>query len=389
VIRLRRALISLILVGGLLAVSPIPPAEAGGSQPTIAVDVVVDGLSIPWGLAFAPDGTMYFTERGGDWSSLAPPYTGTPTTIAHRDDDLYVNGETGLLDLELDPGFGTGSNRRAFTCQGHQQPGQAPRIQVISWRINVANDRARRVRDPLVDAATTWGQRGRHGGCRLEFDTEGNLFIGTGDGASSNNPQNLRTLGGKILRVDPDTGKGVPGNPWFDSPNPNRRRIWNYGHRNVQGLALRPGTTQLWSVEHGTNRDDEVNRVLRGRNFGWAPGPGYDESAPMTDRTRFPNAAVAKWSSGFPTIATSGATFLDGAWWEAWDGALAVACLAGEQLRIFTFTANGTLTGQVTPAALDNTYGRLRTPVQGPDGALYVTTANGSNDRILRVEVVN
>ena len=196
---------------------------------------MVDGLSIPWGLAFAPDGTMYFTERGGDWSSLAPPYTGTPTTIDHRDDDLYVNGETGLLDLELDPDFGTGTNRRAFTCQGHQQAGQAPRIQVISWRINVANDRARRVRDPLVDAATTWGpQRGRHGGCRLEFDTEGNLFIGTGDGASSNNPQNLRTLGGKVLRVDPDTGKGVPGNPWFDSPNANRRRIWNYGHRHVR-----------------------------------------------------------------------------------------------------------------------------------------------------------
>ncbi len=385
---MRRALLCLLLTCGLVGATPVPAAEAGDPGPALEVEELVDGLSIPWGLDFAPDGTMYFTERGGGWYSLAPPYTGTPTAITYRGDDLYVNGETGLLDLVVDPNFAT--NRRVYTCQGHQEGSQSPRIQVISWQMFASNARVRRVRDPLVDAATVWGQRGRHGGCRLRFDGSGNLYIGTGDGASSNNPQNLNLLGGKILRVNPNTGAGVPGNPWFSSANANRRRIWNYGHRNVQGLALRPGTNaQMWSVEHGTGRDDEVNRVHKGRNYGWAPGPGYDESADMTDLDRFPNAVVAKWSSGFPTIATSGAVFLEGDAWGPWEGSLAVACLAGQELKIFTFDAAGTLTAEDTPIELDDTYDRLRTPVLGPDGALYVTTANGANDMILRVEPLN
>jgi glucose/arabinose dehydrogenase len=241
----------------------------------------------------------------------------------------------------------------------------------------------------VVNNVTLWGQPGRHGGCRLEFDGSGNLFIGTGDGASANNPQNLNTLGGKILRVDPDTGAGLPTNPWGNSPNANRRRIWNYGHRNVQGLTLRPGTNgQLWSVEHGTDRDDEVNRVIKGRNFGWLPGPGYDESRSMTDLTRFPNAVEAVWSSGFPTIATSGADFIEDPNWGIWNGALAVACLAGHQLLIFPVVGGVVQDQPVIPDELDHdpVYQRLRTPVMGPDGSLYVTTANGSNDRILRVE---
>jgi glucose/arabinose dehydrogenase len=246
-----------------------------------------------------------------------------------------------------------------------------------------------RIRDPLVDNVTLWGQPGRHGGCRLEFDTVGNLYIGTGDGARTDNPQNLQRLGGKILRVNPNTGLGVPGNPFINSPDLNRRRIFNYGHRNVQGLTLRPDTVaQMFSMEHGTGRDDELNRVLRGKNYGWQPGPGYDESRSMTDLTRFPGAVTATWSSGNPTIATSGLEFLDGPQWGSWDGALVSGALAGERLKVFTVSANGALTGEWTPDALDNTYGRLRTPVQGPDGALYLTTGDGGgNDQILRLEL--
>jgi len=387
---MRRVLIALLLVVGASALTPATEAQEGTEGvPTLALDVEVvqDQLSIPWGLDFDPvDGTMFFTTRGGQWFSVdGPTYDGPRTAVQYNDDDLYVNGETGLLDLEVDPNFAT--NKRVFTCQGVQPPGQHPRIQVISWRMFANNARVRKIR-VVVDNVTVWGQRdrGRHGGCRLLFDGSGNLFIGTGDGASSNNPQNLRTLGGKVLRVDPDTGAGLPTNPWGNSRNANRRRIWNYGHRNIQGLALRPGTNaQLWSVEHGTYRDDEVNRVFKGRNYGWAPGPGYDESAPMTDTTRFPGAVDAFWSSGNPTIATSGATFLDDPLWGDWNGALAVACLAGRRLLVFPESGNVLQDVQVVPDELDDDYGRLRTPVLGPDGALYVTTANGNNDRILRV----
>jgi glucose/arabinose dehydrogenase len=144
----------------------------------------------------------------------------------------------------------------------------------------------------------------------------------------------------------------------------------------------------MFSMEHGTGRDDELNRVLRGKNYGWLPGPGYDEGRPMTDLSRFPGAVTATWSSGDPTIATSGIDFLEGAQWGPWNGAIFAGALAGEQARVFTVSANGALTGQVTPSDLDNTFGRLRTPVQGPDGALYLTTANGGgNDQILRITI--
>lgn len=379
----RLLLILVVLLGGL-AFGPAPRAAAVPGAPALAVEVVVEGLDIPWGLDFAPDGTMYFTERSGAWSALAPPYTGAPTPIAYDDSDLYVNRETGLLDLLVDPDFAT--NRRVFTCQGHQAEGRRPRVQVISWTISADNRTAQRLADPLVDNVTRWGLRGKHGGCRLRFDGAGHLFVATGDGHRTDNPQDLRTLGGKVLRVDPDTGAGLAANPWGHDPNPNRRRVWTYGHRNLQGLALRPGTTaQMWSVEHGTNRDDEVNRLVPGANYGWQPGPGYDESPPMTDLQRFPRAIPARWSSGYPTVATSGAVFLEGSPWGAWDGALAVAALKGQRLLIFPF-AGGVLEAPVVPGVLYGTYGRLRTVVLGPDGALYVTTANGGGqDRILRV----
>ena len=379
----RLLLILVVLLGGL-AFGPAPRAAAVPGAPALAVEVVVEGLDIPWGLDFAPDGTMYFTERSGAWSALAPPYTGAPTPIAYDDSDLYVNRETGLLDLLVDPDFA--ANRRVFTCQGHQAEGRRPRIQVISWTISADNRTAQRLADPLVDNVTRWGLRGKHGGCRLRFDGAGHLFVATGDGHRTDNPQDLRTLGGKVLRVDPDTGAGLAANPWGHDPNPNRRRIWTYGHRNLQGLALRPGTTaQMWSVEHGTYRDDEVNRLVRGANYGWQPGPDYDESPPMTDLQRFPHAIPARWSSGYPTVATSGAVFLEGSPWGAWNGALAVAALKGQRLLIFPF-AGGVLEAPVVPGVLYGTYGRLRTVVLGPDGALYVTTANGGGqDRILRV----
>ena len=95
--------------------------------------------------------------------------------------------------------------------------------------------------------------------------------------------------------------------------------MWTYGHRNVQGLAVRPGTNQIYSVEQGTNRDDEVNLLRAGGNYGYDPNGAdgsYDESVPMTD-PEIPGAIAAVWSSGEQTIATCGGTFLDGEQWGA------------------------------------------------------------------------
>jgi aldose sugar dehydrogenase len=163
--------------------------------------------------------------------------------------------------------------------------------------------------------------------------------------------------------------------------------VWTLGHRNVQGLAVRPGSGQVFSVEHGPTRDDEVNLLRDGGNYGWDPGGGggYDESVPMTDPA-IPGAIPAVWSSGAPTLATSGATFLEGPQWGAYDGLLLVALLKAQGVLALRLDDAGVLQEQFRLPELDGTYGRIRSLTQGTDGALYVTTDNGGNaDRLLRV----
>ena len=141
------------------------------------------------------------------------------------------------------------------------------------------------------------------------------------------------------------------------------------------------------SPDPRTNRQHRIevaasNRLVTG-NFGWDPIPGYDESRPMTDLVKFPSAVSAVWSSGYPTIAPSGATFLTGGQWRSWQGALAVGVLKGMHLRVFFVRSDGSI--RVTTSRLSLGI-RLRTPVEGPDGNLYVTTdARPGGDQILRV----
>ena len=344
------------------------------AAPEIRVVEFVSGLTIPWDLAFAPDGTMLFTERPGRLKRRLA--NGTVDSVTADFSDLYVQGEAGLMAIVVDPSFA--SNRRFYTCQAHT----GRTVQVIAWTIDAAYASATRVSDPLVGDIPA---AGRHSGCRLRFGPQGYLWVATGDAAIGTVPQNLASLGGKVLRVDAATGAAAAGNPFAS-------RVYSYGHRNVQGLALRPGTSQMWSVEHGPTVDDEINLLSPGGNYGWDPvptestDPSYNEKVPMTDLGKYPDAVEARWSSGNPTLATSGGIFLDGADWEEWEGRLAVAALVARSLRIFEFSADGTFVSQVVVPELNDHWGRLRTPMLGPDGALYVTTSNGgTQDRILKI----
>ena len=198
--------------------------------------------------------------------------------------DLYTDSEAGLMAIIGDPDFA--SNRRFYTCQSHTGSG----VQVIAWTINADYSSATRIDDPLVGGISA---AGRHSGCRLRFGPNGYLWIATGDAATGTVPQDLTSLGGKVLRVNASTGDAAPGNPFAT-------RIYTYGHRNVQGLARRPGTDQMWSVEHGPRVDDEINLLTAGGNYGWDPVPGYNENAPMTDVEQFPDAVEAKVVVGRP-----------------------------------------------------------------------------------------
>lgn len=335
--------------------------------PTLTVAAVVTGLSIPWDVGFAPDGTMVFTEKAGRLSALV----GGQKRVLAVPGDVFTGSESGMMGLAVDPNFA--SNRILHVCQGFTGGGTLD-VRVYRWEVAADWSSASRVGGPTVSGIPQ--SSGRHSGCRPRFGPDGFLWIGTGDAAQGTNPQNLNSLGGKVLRVVPETGAPAPGNPFGT-------QIYNFGHRNIQGLAARPGSSQMFNAEHGTDRDDEINLMVPGGNYGWDPVPGYDESTPMTDFAKFPNAVGATWSSGAPTTAMSGIAFLSGPQWSAWNGALAGANLKGSHVRVITLNLDGTrVTGE---ASVLNDRGRLRSATQGPDGNLYVTTSNGSNDSILRV----
>jgi glucose/arabinose dehydrogenase len=351
--------------------------------PALDVQVLADGLDHPWDVAQAPDGTLLVDERRGGFTVVRPD--GDVRSVDADLDDLFAIGETGLMGLVLDPAFA--DNRRFYSCQGVEEDGDAE-IQVIAWTVDERWTTATRVADPLLGGIPVNQTTGRHGGCRPRFDPSGQLLVGTGDNAVGSNPQDLGTLAGKVLRIDPQTGAPSAGNPFLDADDPTTRLIWSYGHRNVQGIATQPGTQQVYTVEQGTARDDEVNRSVAGGNYGYDPDGAdghYDESVPMTDPA-IPGAIAAVWSSGHPTIATSGGTFLDGAQWGGYDGVMLVGVQKDTGVLGLRIDDSGQLLEQFRVPELEDSYGRVRSPVKGSDGALYLTTDNGDGeDELLRV----
>jgi aldose sugar dehydrogenase len=357
------------------------PTAAPATAPALDLTVVADGLDHPWDVAQAPDGTLLFDQRGGGLSVVLPD--GTVRAVDADFDDLFARGETGLMGLVLDPGFA--QNRRFYTCAGRRDGDGSPDIAVVAWTIDTGWRAATRVADPLLGGIPVNRQIGRHGGCRLRFDPTGALLIGTGDNAKGTNPQDRNSLGGKVLRIDAATGRPAAGNPFHDGT---AAYVWTYGQRNVQGLAVRPGTDQVYSVEQGTERDDEVSLLKAGGNYGYDPngaGGSYDESVPMSNLS-IPGSLPPVWASGDPTIATCGGTFLDGPQWGAYDGLMLVAVLKDEGILALRLADDGTLQQQFRLPQFEHKHGRIRTVQQGIDGDLYVTTDNGGgSDQLLRV----
>lgn len=338
---------------------------------------MVSGLTNPWDVVPVGGGRLLITER--DSARLLIAKSGTVAQVNFPSEKVWVSGETGLMSIALAEDFK--ATRTFFLCQGFTKKSGAHDVRVGSWRLSPDFTAATRTRWLIKGIPAT---SGRHGGCRLLITANGSLLVGTGDAAAEANPQSLTSLGGKVLRLDPRTGRAWPSNPWKKSATKRKRYIYTYGHRNVQGLAQRDNGS-LWSVEHGSARDDEVNKLRKGRNYGWNPGPGYDESGPMTDQTLPGKQVRAKWSSGSPTIATSGASWVSGATWGKLDNTLAVAALKSQRVVFMKFTKKGRLKWTETPAAL-RTFGRLRSVTAMPNGDLLITTSNGGNDSVLRVK---
>lgn len=376
--------------------APVEPDPPITDTPVLTRTVVDAGLNNPWDIAFSADGALFYTERCAGLSVRRTDGSRTrlfgTTGSALVAGDLVCVGQSGMNGVALDPDFAT--NRRVYVYMTSNLTTSPRTNRVVRLQLDAGYTTASARTDIVTDIAfkdvsNTVGGVGAHSGGRLRFGPDGFLYVGTGDNHNAVLPQHPTQLGGKVLRVT-TTGAAAPGN---NAPGGFDARIYTYGHRNVQGLAFRPGTGQAFSAEHGPNHSDEVTPLVAGGNAGWDPQlrpaltcpdsycgyAGNPTTMPMTDLTRFPAALAPAWNNNSSSQGTGPATFLVGPQWRAWNGRLAVGIMAGQRLVILELNGAGASTGSLNasvPAA------RFRALTQGPDGALYVATDAGEIWRV-------
>lgn len=328
----------------------------------IRVETVFTGLEIPWSLSFAPDGRLFVTERPGRVRIVTP---GGSSELALTVDDVWANGEAGLLGLALDPQFA--QNRFVYIYYSAAIPAGAVN-RIVRYREVNARLTERVVLLDNIPAANI------HDGGRLRFGPDGLLYATTGDAANPNLAQDGASLAGKILRLNRDGG--APADNRFSS------LVYTYGHRNPQGFDWHPVSGDLWAAEHGAIGNDEVNAIRNGLNYGWSWIEGAGTFPGMETPATFYN----------PAIAPSGASFYRGQRIPQFANNLFVATLRGTHLlRLIVDTSGHRLTAQ--ERLFEGIYGRLRDVVAGPDGNLYFCTNNrdgrgsgmSGDDRVLRI----
>lgn len=388
-----KLILVLLSLPGILFAKQAQKKNGKALIPVLEKTDFVTGLQGPWDLAFDSAGAMFFTEkcrglsvRKKDGSIVRLFGTVGSAVVAP---DFFCEGQSGMNGVALAPDFTTSRELFVYMPSSLSNP---KTNRVVKLTVNPGYSSVFHRQDIVTDIsfkneANNWGGAGTHSGGRIRFGPDGFLYIPTGDNHNGSLPQDLKKLGGKVLRVTRD-GKAAPKN---NSPAGADTRIFTYGHRNVQGLSFRPGTGQAYICEHGPNHSDEVTPLVAGGNGGWDPRPeegvtcednycGYVSNkrsglpTPMTDLEKYPQAlhplVVYPDSMGL-----SPCTFISGAKWKDWNGALLVGMLSGQKIEVLKLGPQGELAGKFSaplPAA------RIRALVQGVDGNLYVATDGGS-----------
>jgi glucose/arabinose dehydrogenase len=343
----------------------------------IRVVVVTKALEFPWALNFLPDGTMLVTERAGRLrairnSVLDPkPVVGAPTA--------YWTGESGMpgavhgyMDIAIHPQFA----QNKFIYLVYTKPiNDKEQITAIA--------RGRWDGKGLTDVKDIYKTE-KQSTSRIAFGKDGKLYVTT----TGNDPQDLKTLGGKTLRLN-DDGTIPKDNPFVGRADA-RPEIYTWGHRNALGLAMHPITGQMWQNENGPNGGDEINILKPGANYGW-PLVSYGRTYPGPWQSERPGHAgfeppVVIW---VPAIAVSGMTFYTGDKFPKWKGDVFVGSLRTGEIpgtgHLERILFNEKMEELRREALLRELRQRIRDVRQGPDGLLYLTT-DEKQGAVLRIE---
>lgn len=317
------------------------------------IKVLAKDLNIPWSLAFLPDGRGIFTQRPGNIRMLNKD--GQVADFNFQISEVKHIGEGGLLGIAVDPKFS--ENKLIFIYYTYSSNGRNTLNRVVRYEFknnNFINQKA------IVDQIPGGTN---HNGGRLKFGPDEFLYITTGDAGDPSRSQDKNSLAGKILRVDRE-GKPPNDNP-FNSP------IYSYGHRNPQGISWN-SNGQLYETEHGPLAHDEINRIVKGGNYGWPTIQGAQSKEGMISPIK---------ESGIGTWAPSGTEF--------YSDRLFYAGLRGNAL----FEAKIEKESADVTEHFKKKFGRIRDVVLGPYDLLYILTNNtdgrgspsSDDDKIIRI----
>lgn len=366
-------------VAALGVASPVLAEQTNApAAPTtpVRVEVVASGLQQPWGLQVLPDGRFLVTEKPGrlrvvDRSGkISKPISGVPQVVTAR--------QAGLLDVALAPDFAQ-SGGVIYLSFSEAREGGTNGTSVAKAKLVLDGEGGHLDDLTVIFQQMPSYQSDLHFGSRIVVARDGSLFITTGDRyfgkAEAQNPANEL---GKVVHITPDGAPAVgnPGLPGWSS------KVWSVGHRNMQGAALDPETGKLWTIEHGAQGGDELNRPEAGKNYGWPVityGKDYS-GAKIGEGTAKAGLEqpVYYWD---PSIAVSGLTFYDGDKFPDWKGNLLVGSLKlGVVVRLVLKDGAVVAQEEINPGIGQ----RVRDVRQGPDGYFYVLT-DDPRGRLLRL----
>jgi glucose/arabinose dehydrogenase len=377
-------------------------------------------------MAFLPDGTMFYTEKCKGLSVRTK--SGSVNALygmkgskgyAASADDLFCSGQAGMLGVVADRDFaknriiyvyssstkyhGSGCKTNFEKCDGNivMRFKVSSDLKSVSDRTDIVKD----IQYKPFKSNQPFGGPGAHNGGRIRIGPGGYLWVAGGDRHRGICPQDGKLLCGKVLRIDGDGNAHPDNNP----PEGFDKRIYTYGHRNVQGIDFRPSDGRAFTAEHGPWHNDEITALVNGGNAGWDPAEkrggrsacpdkycGYEPNqmdgmnpavraayTPMSD-TRFKDLMPSAWNNNGFSQGTGSAAFLKGKNWGIYEGRLAVGIMgigfggtpAGSRIDIIDITADGLGIKNIVRLPVGVTK-RFRGLVVGPDNALYATTDEG------------
>jgi len=358
-------LIAVAIIIGLL----IQPFTVTAAEPSI--ETFARGLNTPWAIDFAPDGRIFISERQGRIRIIE---RGQLRSEPWMTIDVAASGESGLMGLAIDSQFT--QNRFVYASYSYRSGAFSTRNRLVRLREDPKSGSG--ITDKILIDDVPGANN--HDGGRVKFGPDGKLYWTMGDAQTTRYAQDLKSLNGKILRLNSDGG--IP----TDNPFPNSY-VYSYGHRNPQGLVWQPTTRRLYATEHGPSGfqgccRDEVNLIEPGKNHGWPEIRG-DETKEGMITPVIHSGSSETWAPGGAVFVTTG----------PWVGSLLFTGLRGQTLYRAILDSNDPRKVAKFERHFDRQFGRLRDVVEGPDKALYLLTSNHDgrgqpnpdDDRVIRI----